>query len=853
MDTRYKGSVYATARVPSPHSSDSPSDSSAHQQSATPSSPQQPNSASMQDTVTHNTVLHAAAHVSGVFVVSGLPGAAGGSVPSTAAAAPAAAAVAAPGPASSADSAKSQKLPQPTGLLALAQSQAQGPSGSRDIDENVRSTPSSHPIAAVQRENMSAHTQLSERNHQQHPISSPARVVGDDVAAPSVGVSARPQNSPPALTLIQSAMASLEIAFQTRGVSPPSSSSSAAAAAAGCPEVEMKDADAVDDPSAADLLAWSHRAHSTHCLIADINRIQSDPDRKKFLAVLSDSLDPDQRCVAVQQWLNVPSLAGLAWVCPEPRVSRLHLHFKEHSHIVAALKEIPFLVRCGALAGNAWSTGSYVCSGVERHKIPEALLLSCTPSVPIPNGMEARNSAIREYLKSIKIDVQTFWQSNRQLEQKNTANFSFFALPREADPTALARLINSIHRQHTLFGAPVSVQGPNCPQLSRCSDCHALGHTQAGCNIFGGTPVRLLFKTPLAPAPLVGLMKSLNVKSAMLGNTHHQSEWRPAYKVTLFFNTDVHSAAEVGRFRQQLQQLIDVCRSGHMQLQQAPRIVDMSFAARKKECPDCGSSDKDHLCFIRGNTKPTGRVQLQPSAAPSAAAAAAAAPSQPGMCSQWWVHKVCSKKNCAALHPKDWIPAGEDVCRDFYRTGNCKYENKCRFTHKSLAEARAAAAAAAEASAKATAAALPAVAQPRQPAQRAAASSSASASASAAAAATPTSNPFSALASASDHDHSPTRGNMNVPVSSLSMMASPTRSNSQPATCAATPTPSKKGGSTKSQRNLTLSMDAAAAAAADAQAAKPQAAKRKRPLSETRSRTEQQPAQGSAPMEDQAQ
>ena len=841
MDTRNKASVHATARVPSAHSSDSPSESSAHHQSATPSSPQQPNSASMQDTVPHNAVLHAAAHVSGVFVVSGSPGAAGGSAPSTQSAA---AAVAAPAP--SANSAKSQKLLQPTGLLSLAQSQAQGPSGSRDIDENVRSTPSSHPIAAVQRENMSAHTQLSECNHQQHPISSPSRVVGDDVAAPSVGVSALPQNSPSALSLIQSAMASLEIAFQTRGVSPSSSSSSAAAAAA-CPEVEMKDADAVVDPSAADLLAWSHRAHSTHCLIADINRIQSDFDRKKFLAVLSDSLNPEQRIFSVSQWLNVPSLAGLVWVCPEPRVSRLHLHFKEHSHIVTALKEIPFLVRCGALAGNAWSTGSYVCSGVERHKIPEALLLSCTPSVPIPNGMEVRNSAIREYLKSIKLDVQTFWQSNRQLEQKNTANFSFFVLPREADPTELARLINSIHRQHTLFGAPVSVQGPNCPQLSRCSDCHALGHTQAGCNIFGGTPVRLLFKTPLAPAPLVGLMKSLNVKSAMLGNTHHQSEWRPAYKVTLFFNIDAHSAAEVGRLHQQLQQLIDVCHSGHRQLQQAPRIVDMSFAARKKECPDCGSSDKDHLCFIRRNTKPTGRAGTAAAAAAPASRvqqpSAAAAPSQPGMCSQWWVHKVCSKKNCAALHPIDWIPAGEDVCRDFYRTGKCRYENNCRFAHKSLAEARAAAAA--EASAIATA--TTAVTQHKQPAQRAAASS---ATAAPATPATPTSNPFSVLATAAAADHSPTRGN--VPVSSLGMMASPTRSNSQSAvaaaaTAAASPTPSKKGGHPKSQRNLTHNMDTAA----DTQTAKPQAPKRKRTPS--RSRTEQQPAQESAPMEAQAQ
>jgi len=378
-------------------------------------------------------------------------------------------------------------------------------------------------------------------------------------------------------------MASVSLTFnqqQNRVASPPSSP--------GDDDDEMKDSDSAAASLA--LSAWATRAHSTHCLIADITRIPSETDRKQFLAALSDFLSPQQRMDTVQKWLKkASSLAGLVWVCPEPRASRLHLHFKEHSHVVAALKEIPFVVRCGALAGDAWSPGACVCSGVERHKLPEVLLLSCSPSTPVPGGLEARNSAIKDLLSSMGLPVQTFWQSNRQsglAAQKNLAQFSFYALPREADPAALALFIDRVHRQpqHSLFGALVSVQGPNHPQLSRCSDCHALGHTQSGCNIFGGVPVRLLFKTPLSPAALAELKQHFGVRSAMLGNTHAANEWRSAHKATLFFHFDVNTAEAVAHFELQLQQLVKACSSAdHMQLQEAPRIVDMSFAARKIE------------------------------------------------------------------------------------------------------------------------------------------------------------------------------------------------------------------------------------------------------------------------------
>jgi len=549
----------------------------------------------------------------------------------------------------------------------------------------------------------------------------------------------------------------------------------------------MKDADDVAAAASSALSAWASRAHSTHCLIADISRTQSSVDRKQLLGALSDSLSPQQRMDAVRQWLDVPSLAGLVWVCPEPRASRLHLHFRDLPHVVAALKEIPFVVRCGALAGNAWSSGGCVCGGVERHKLPEALLFSCSPSIPVPDGMEARESAVKALFTSMGLQVQTFWQSNRQYglaAQRNLTSFSFYALPREADPAALVSLVNRVHRspQHKLFGALVSVQGPNHPQLSRCSDCHALGHTQSGCNIFGGIPVRLLFKTPLAPVALKELMDHFGVSSAMLGNTHDASEWRPAHKATLFFNLDVTSAAAVERFQSQLQQLVKACSAAeHMQLQEPPRIVSMSFAARKMECADCGSTDKEHQCFVRGNTRPRAaappvsqRAQQRSASPPAASSAAASA--QPGICPQWRAHKACTRDGCARLHPANWIPAAENMCRDFYHNGACKFEN-CKFTHKSSAEVQAAAAAAAHAPARATVAAT----NPQSKQQRARASAAAQAAATA-----PdirSTNLFAALgssgsaAAAAAAPPSPARG---VPTSSLGQLSTPSRSNSQP-------------------------------------------------------------------------
>ena len=259
-----------------------------------------------------------------------------------------------------------------------------------------------------------------------------------------------------------------------------------------------------------------------------------------------------------------------------------------------------------AATSNAWAAGC-LCTSVQRHQQPETLLLSCTPTTAVPAATDA---AFKQLLTDMGIDAQVFWQSSRQATEMRAVGrvqrLSFYVLPRIADTAALTALIERVHRKHTLFGGLVSVQGPNMPQLMRCSECHTLGHSPAACPIFGGTAVRLLFKSPLAPAALLKLVQLLDAQSAMLGNSHAQDEWRSAHKATLFFHLDVQSPAAVQRFADKMQQLVLEC--DHL-LHQPPHLVDMTMAARKKECSLCGNREREHLCLCRGG--PAQRPSVQ--------------------------------------------------------------------------------------------------------------------------------------------------------------------------------------------------------------------------------------------------
>jgi hypothetical protein len=295
-----------------------------------------------------------------------------------------------------------------------------------------------------------------------------------------------------------------------REVAAPAAPAGAAAAAAGIVAMEVdSDEEAAADGAAAAaasassaaaavaagsssaLARWGKRVASTLCLVLDSSRLPADGDlRNNVLALIAAEHQPPAQAVAAVLAL-LPGLAahGLAWVFKAATQFRLHLHFHEHAHLAHALKAVPALVRCGVLPGSkAWN--GCLC-GPERHKHPEALLLSCRPVVPLPTDAAQRNAAIKDLLVAMNIDVQDFWFSASQLigllpdgASGLPSRCAFYALPREADPTALVGLVERVHRQHLLWGGLVSVQGRNLPQTSRCSECSGLGHEPSAFPIF---------------------------------------------------------------------------------------------------------------------------------------------------------------------------------------------------------------------------------------------------------------------------------------------------------------------------------------------------------------------------------
>jgi len=310
----------------------------------------------------------------------------------------------------------------------------------------------------------------------------------------------------------------------------------------------------------------------------------------------------------------------------------------------------------------------------------------------------------------------------------------------------------------------------------------------------------------------------------MLGEKHSMDEWISAYKATLFFDTP--SQNTLTEFTQTLQRLTAMC--GDI-LHEAPSSVAMTEAARKQECPVCGSHQKVHTCVPHA-PKPLQVQQQHKQPAPSKAPAAAqpvvvfvaAAPKAStallkGMCGEYRRSLVCNRAKCTQKHPEGWIIPPEDCCRDFYINGECKYgADACKYKHLTLEDAqRAKQAAAPSSSAVAAAARVPAATTSRAGVEPKALLNKKGA------AAQPQqrqqqgrdSNTFAPLASAAAAAPATPRGK--VQTSSLSSLTSPsallTRSHSTPSV-----TPSRPAGK---KLQFTTAAAAASASASSASAA----------------------------------
>jgi len=667
------------------------------------------------DTTHANAASLARPAVSVVPVDSAVDAHADGVTPVAAAAAVVelqAAAAALPQPPSSADSAKSLALVDALGSSAQPQAEGQQRSGSKDRGEKQFSSASRGQIGSDQGALLLTSAAERQPAQPQGRNSPPSRSA--DAAAASAGVGAGAGGASAAASAafsLQAAFAAAATSFHHRKTLAAAPAASAAAAAA--QHDGMCDVD--DGAAAAGLSPAVLSRTSKHCLVVDIQQVAAfDADRSQLVAIheSAPSQQPEERIDAVVKWL--PSLAGgLVWVlAPERQVIRLHLHFKDHASLVRALKDVPFLLRCGVPA-SSW--GSICCSGLQRHEHPEALHFTCVPTGLVPSAQAELLSALKAFLTSIGIPVQWVWQSTKQVESQRAngphARVTFWALPREADLDALVSLINRVHQQQTLFGGKISVQGPHSPQLARCEECRTLGHASCACPKFGGTAVRLRFKSPLGPYDFEQTLDGMiSVRASMLGNTHSRHEWVPSHKATVFFATP-STAEEFAVFQQALLQLTGRCSDG---LFEPPTLVDMSQAQRKLECSACGSRDKDHRCLSVQPTRPIAAPQRHqaagkaaapaaPAAAASSSSAAAAQTSAPkaqkalpllDMCASWRKSRSCSRMGagqCHKPHPQEWIVPPDWVCHQNLIFGSCAYggEPKCKYKHRTLSELKA--------------------------------------------------------------------------------------------------------------------------------------------------------------------
>ena len=725
---------------------------------------------------------------------------------------------------SSADSAKSLAGAS-LGSSAQPQAEGQQSSGSRDNGEKLFSSPSPAPIASDPKAMLITSTAQSQPVQPRGLISSPSPSSGAAAASSGVGAgSAAAKISSAAPPSLSAAFAAAELTFRQHKASPPSSAAAAqhnamcdddgASAAASCPA------------------ALSDSARN--CLVIDIQQIaSSDKDCTALNTIRNKSgLSWEGKIAAVLEWLPALEKEGLVWVGKDSRFARLHLHFKNHSFLVSALKAVPFLVRCCVPStGSAWGGYSCPCSELTRYEQPEALHFAVDPTETVPAQPGVLLSTIKDFLKRISVDVQLVWQSSQGGGQRANVphqRITFWVLPREADQNALVALINRVHQKHTLFGGAISVQGPNTKKTVRCPECRELGHQGDACPKFSGTAVRLRFKDPLSPYDFRLLLEGSHCRSAMLGNTHSDNDWAPSHKATLFFDEPTSEEA-IASFTKTLQELTARC-SGR--LFEHPSFVIMTQSQRKLECLACGDRDKVHQCLSKSTapSRPSVPQQQQPSAGKTTAAAAAASPaaaSAPaaaaykeattattaaaptyvesllkGMCGEWRKSRSCENRGrCKRTHPEEWVIIPDSICNDFLKHGSCKWAENCRFPHITFEKLKSKAA-----SSTSTAAVAP-VAAPKAAAAAKAASNKKAAMAAPRGGGGNMFAPLAPVAAAASA--APTTPRKAPPLSSLDSLASPsssglTRSRSTPST-----TPN-----TSAKKKLTLGAGASAAAAA---------------------------------------
>ena len=342
----------------------------------------------------------------------------------------------------------------------------------------------------------------------------------------------------------------------------------------------------------------------------------------------------------------------------------LHINCASHAAMAAAMLRFPLLVRCGCLR----SFSSRPC-GSDKHRLPELLHLTCQPTHSQPMRAEDMRKLLKE---TMQLEYSTFWEQNTKLGAVPDPNprLSIFVLPRTIDVEKLTQLVQQMHLQHEFRGAKVRVQGVNCKQLRRCSQCQQLGHEEATCPIYSGLALRFLANAqPFSYAALLEMKERTQARGAFLGSS--VDERAPSRRLTLLFDPESWNSEAKLRLKQVIS---DTFGNFKESLQCDPKAFNVKL--RHKECKQCGNVQRAHACpyavgFAARPKRP-------------AAAAAVAQPKSSGppdnMCRSWRNTKRCAKLlsgKCRFTHPVEHV--AEFECKAF-RLGSC-VDERCTFRH----------------------------------------------------------------------------------------------------------------------------------------------------------------------------
>ena len=140
-----------------------------------------------------------------------------------------------------------------------------------------------------------------------------------------------------------------------------------------------------------------------HCLVVDESKLD-ESDAQEYAKALSLGANPNDVLAQVKLWLlDYTNTIASAHV-PANERKKLHITFSTQNDLGLALKQYPFLFRCGVVGSSAW--GSQPC-GPLRHMLPEMIHFEFTPTREYPKAELTK--AVEALLAEMKLEYYALW------------------------------------------------------------------------------------------------------------------------------------------------------------------------------------------------------------------------------------------------------------------------------------------------------------------------------------------------------------------------------------------------------------------------------------------------------------